>query len=75
MDGTIYELAQEKLGYEKKGLRPLSLDGRDGREYQRILIAQAIDQAVKDPRIALDLLSHCPDFQERLKKHRGCFAH
>ena len=68
--GTIYELAQEKLGYEKKGLRPLSLDGRDGREYQRILIAQAIDQAVKDPRIALDLLSHCPDFQERLKKHR-----
>lgn len=65
--GTIYELAQEKLGYEKKGLRPLSLDGHDGREYQRILIAQAIAQVVKDPRIVLDLFPGCPDFQERLK--------
>ena len=68
--GTIYELAQEKLGYEKKGLRPLSLDGSDGREYQRILIEQAIDQVVKDPRIVLDLFPGCPDFQERLK-NRG----
>ncbi|KVE11156.1 hypothetical protein WI92_19160 [Burkholderia vietnamiensis] len=64
--GTIYELAQEKLGYEKKGLRPLSLDGRDGREYQRILIEQAIEQVVKDPRIVLDLFPGCPDFQKRL---------
>jgi hypothetical protein len=67
--GTIYELAQEKLGYEKKGLRPLSLDGRDGREYQRILIEQAIAQVVKDPRIVLDLFPGCPDFLERLKNH------
>ena len=67
--GTIYELAQDKLGYEKKGLTPLSLDGCDGREYQRMLIAQAIDQVVKDPRIALSLLPGCQDFQERLKKH------
>jgi len=65
--GTIYELAQEKLGYEKKGLKPLSLDGRDGREYQRILIEQAIGQVVLDPRVALDLFPGCPDFQERLK--------
>lgn len=65
--GTIYELSQEKLGYEKKGLRPLSLDGRDGREYQRILIEQAIDKVVKDPRIVLDLFPGCPDFQKRLK--------
>jgi hypothetical protein len=65
--GTIYELAQEKLGYEKKGLMPLSLDGRDGREYQRILIEQAIDQVVNDPRIVLDMFPSCPDFQERLK--------
>lgn len=69
--GTIYELAQEKLGYEKKGLRPLSLDGRDGREYQRILIEQAIDQVVTDPRIVLDLFPGCPDFLERLKNHGG----
>lgn len=67
--GTIYELAQEKLGYEKKGLQPLSLDGRDGREYQRMLIVQAIDQVVKDPRIVLDNFTDCPDFQLRLQKH------
>lgn len=67
--GTVYELAQEKLGYEKKGLKPLSLDGIDGREYQRILITQAIEQAVKDPRIVLDHFLHCPDFQERLNNH------
>lgn len=65
--GTIYELAQEKLGYEKKGLTPLSLDGCDGREYQRIVIEQAIGQVVQDPRIVLDLFPGCPDFQERLK--------
>ncbi|SFB19140.1 hypothetical protein SAMN03159488_02288 [Pseudomonas sp. NFIX10] len=65
--GTIYELAQEKLGYEKKGLRPLSLDGSDGREYQRILIERAIDQVLKDPRIVLDLFPGCPDLQQRLK--------
>ncbi|BCL76669.1 hypothetical protein JHS3_24050 [Jeongeupia sp. HS-3] len=65
--GTIYELAQEKLGYEKKGLRPLSQDGRDGREYQRMLIEQAIDQVLQDPRVVLDQFPGCLDFQERLK--------
>lgn len=69
--GTIYELAQEKLGYEKKGLRPLSLDGRDGREYQRILIEQAIDQVVKEPNVVLDLFPNCRDFHERLKNRGG----
>ncbi|MBD1553140.1 UvrD-helicase domain-containing protein [Pseudomonas typographi] len=64
--GTIYELAQEKLGYEKKGLRPLSVDGREGREYQRMLIEQAIDQVVKDARIVFDLFPDCTDFQKRL---------
>ncbi|MBE8717512.1 UvrD-helicase domain-containing protein [Cellvibrio polysaccharolyticus] len=67
--GTIYELAQEKLGYEKKGVIPLSLDGMEGREFQRMLIKQAINQVVKDPRIVLDLFSRCPDFQERLDSH------
>jgi hypothetical protein len=65
--GTIYELAQEKLGYQKKGLEPLSLDGSEGREYQRILIERAIDQVLKDPRIVFDLFPNCPDFQQRLK--------
>ena len=67
--GTIYELAQEKLGYEKKGLTPLSLDGRDGREYQRMLIGQAIDKVILDPRIALDLFPGCRDFEKRLRNH------
>lgn len=65
--GTIYELAQEKLGYEKKGLKPLSLDGRDGREYQRILIEQAIDKVLKDPRIVLDLFPKCRRLEARLQ--------
>ncbi|WP_336234813.1 UvrD-helicase domain-containing protein [Achromobacter dolens] len=69
--GTIYELAQEKLGYEKKGLRPLSLDGREGREYQRILIEQAIDQVLKNPRIVLDMLPQCREFEGRLKNRAG----
>ena len=30
--GTLYELAQEQLDYVRKGLSPLSLDGREGRE-------------------------------------------
>lgn len=64
--GTLYELAQETLGYEKKGLRPLSLDGRDGRDYQRMLIEQAIARVVHDPRIALEFLKECPAFQARL---------
>lgn len=68
--GTIYELAQEKLGYEKKGLRPLSLDGRDGRDYQRILIEEAIDRVMTDPRIVLNLFPDCSNFQERLR-NRG----
>jgi len=67
--GTIYELAQEKLGYEKKGLKPLSLDGRDGRGYQRILIEQSINQIVQDPRIVLSLFPGCPEFAARLKNH------
>ncbi|HIE1459398.1 TPA: UvrD-helicase domain-containing protein [Stenotrophomonas maltophilia] len=65
--GTIYELAQEKLGYEKKGLRPLSLDGTEGRDYQRILIDEAIGAVVSDARIALDIFPDCRDFHERLK--------
>lgn len=66
--GTLYELAQEKLGYEKKGLRPLSLDGSDGREYQRILIQQAIEATLHEPRVALGLLQNCTDLRARLSQ-------
>ncbi len=66
--GTLYELAQEKLGYVKKGLRPLSLDGGEGREYQRILILQAVTQAINDPLVALGILKDQPEFREVLLK-------
>jgi hypothetical protein len=64
--GTLYELAQEKLGYEKKGLRPLSLDGQEGREYQRMLIVEAVQLTVNDPRVALGVLKDCQEFAARL---------
>lgn len=57
--GTLYELAQDTLQYERKGLEPLSLDGRDGRELQKLLISDALDEAVKSPRIKLGVLSKC----------------
>ncbi|NEW88710.1 hypothetical protein DU475_15750 [Rhodopseudomonas sp. WA056] len=64
--GTLYELAQEQLSYEKKGLKPLSLDGRDGRELQRLLIEDAIEEVQKNPRTALGVLRECPEFAERI---------
>lgn len=57
--GTLYELAQETLQYERKGLEPLSLDGRDGRELQRLLIGDALDEAIKNPRVKLGILGKC----------------
>lgn len=57
--GTLYELAQETLQYERKGLEPLSLDGRDGRNLQKLLIGDALDAAVKNPRLNLGILKNC----------------
>lgn len=57
--GTLYEFAQETLQYERKGLEPLSLDGRDGRELQKLLISDALSTALKNPRIKLSVLSKC----------------
>lgn len=64
--GTLYELAQEQLGYETKGLKPLSLDGREGRELQRIMIDDAITAISREPRVVATLLADCPDFASRL---------
>ncbi|NRP75736.1 hypothetical protein ILFOPFJJ_06659 [Ensifer psoraleae] len=65
--GTLYELAQEQLSYEKKGLQPLSLDGRDGRELQRMLIQDAVEVVRKSPRTALGMLSECQDMATRIQ--------
>lgn len=64
--GTLYELAEERLNYSQKGLQPLSLDGQEGRAYQRILIEDAIGKALVDPRIMLDILVDEPVFREIL---------
>ncbi|MEQ8951063.1 UvrD-helicase domain-containing protein [Parvibaculum sp.] len=64
--GTLYELAQEQLHYEKKGLKPLSLDGRDGRELQRILIEESVDAVRNEPRVALGVLKECRDLSDRM---------
>ncbi len=70
--GTLYELAQEQLDYVRKGLSPLSLDGREGREYQRILIEDALAKITADARIIYDVLAEETDFVHRLTsvKHR-----
>lgn len=65
--GTLYEFAQEVLQYERKGLEPLSLDGRDGRALQQLLISDALDSVVKNPRLSLSMLKRCsPDLQARV---------
>lgn len=65
--GTLYELAQEQLDYGRKGLHPLSLDGREGREYQRILINDAIGVVISNPQVVYEILEDECDFLARLK--------
>lgn len=70
--GTLYELAQDWLDYGRKGLMPLSLDGREGRELQRLLINDALSQVNADPRIGLDTLANEDEFKNRISslEHR-----
>lgn len=55
--GTLYQFAQEILGYETKGLQPLSLDGREGKDLQRLLIADALETVIDRPHYMLELRS------------------
>lgn len=52
--GTLYEMAEEKLGYQRKGLEPLSLDGREGRFLQETLVHDAIADLRRDPQTKLE---------------------
>lgn len=54
--GTLYEMAERSLGFSSKGLEPLSLDGREGRFYQDILINQAIQEVRLDPEARLRVI-------------------
>lgn len=66
--GTIYELALEKLNYQRSGIRPLDTDGRAGREYQKILVADALGRTFSQPRIALGPLKQASDILDRFEK-------
>ena len=65
--GTLYQLAEERLNYAQKGLKPLSLDGQEGRDYQRILINDAINRVCKDAMIISDVLAEDTGFVARLR--------
>lgn len=67
IDGTIvdvaslYEIAQTLSRYEQKLLVPLSLDGREGRDFQRLLILDAIEECVRSTWFVHPILSECSD--------------
>lgn len=66
--GSVYELAQDLLQYKDKGLKPLSTDGREGREFQQMLIDSAIKDCFKNTAFIQHLLPACSlDFQERVR--------
>ncbi len=66
--GSLYELAQEFLQYEQKDLEPLSTDGRDGREFQYMLINDAIDRCLSNPKSEVKNLIRCnSEFMSVLK--------
>lgn len=51
--GTLYEMAENRLNFIEKGLEPLSLDGREGRAFQELLISDSIANLRKDPEAQL----------------------
>jgi hypothetical protein len=64
--GSLYELAQDILQYERKKLKPLSTDGREGRELQRLLIDDAIDTQLRNTKFRLRDFETCSeDFKAR----------
>jgi hypothetical protein len=70
--GSLYQLARNLLDYQKKGLRPLSLDGVEGRELQRLLVQDAISKSQKNTIFAKDILPRCePSFQSLVLDRDG----
>ena len=65
--GSLYELAQQLLGYNGKDLQPLSTDGLEGREWQRLLISGAIGQCLKDTHFADQLRRCSPKFADNVR--------
>jgi hypothetical protein len=64
---SLYELAQRLSKYEEKLLEPLSLDGRDGREFQKLLILDALESLSRNTRFVRQILPQCSDaWRDRL---------
>ena len=57
--GSLYELAQELLQYERKELEPLSTDGREGKQLQFIIAEDAISSCLMDTEFVRRKLSKC----------------
>lgn len=66
--GSIYDVASELLSFEKKGLKPLSTDGQEGRQLQYELIEGVLKEKLRNPRFNLSLLAKSSDsFREYVK--------
>ena len=72
--GSLYQLARDLLDYQKKDLRPLSLDGVEGRELQKMLLSDAIKASLTNSRFIKDILAICSlEFRSLLERpeHRS----
>lgn len=67
---TLYDLAQEYLGFELKKLTPLSLDGMEGRTLQVELIVSAL----KEMRESSVILARFSDISESLRSDWECIV-
>lgn len=68
--GTLYQLAQETLQYERKGLQPLSLDGQEGRHLQKLIIEDSIDPVTSRPQFKIDYSSDLSSYMLDLLANR-----
>lgn len=59
--GSLYELAQEYLRYDQKGIRPISTDGRDGRELQQLVIQDVVSEFLKSSKVFYEDTDGCSD--------------
>jgi len=59
--GSLYEYAQTLLRYDEKGLEPLSVDGREGRLFQALLVSDALSELRANTRFKLSVLGKCSD--------------
>ncbi|EPE4803180.1 UvrD-helicase domain-containing protein [Vibrio vulnificus] len=63
---SLYDLAQNLLNYNLKNLRPLSTDGREGRQLQFELFSSILENILKDIVFVKGILDKC---SERFKNY------